>query len=47
MILLYALFSKVVPIISRWELKAGDPPPPVASAKLADARPVSPGEATP
>ena len=28
MILLYALFSKVVPIISMWELKAGDHPPP-------------------
>ena len=27
-ILLYALFSKVVPIISMWELKAGDHPPP-------------------
>jgi molybdopterin-containing oxidoreductase family membrane subunit len=28
MILLYALFSKAVPIISMWELKAGDHPPP-------------------
>jgi molybdopterin-containing oxidoreductase family membrane subunit len=28
MVLLYALFSKVVPIISMWELKAGDHPPP-------------------
>jgi Ni/Fe-hydrogenase subunit HybB-like protein len=28
MILLYALFSKFVPIISMWELKAGDHPPP-------------------
>jgi molybdopterin-containing oxidoreductase family membrane subunit len=28
MILLYALFSKCVPIISIWELKAGDAPRP-------------------
>jgi molybdopterin-containing oxidoreductase family membrane subunit len=28
MILLYALFAKAVPIISMWELKAGDHPPP-------------------
>src|SRR5215212_7394162 len=28
MVLLYALFAKVVPIISMWELKAGDHPPP-------------------
>jgi len=27
MILLYALFAKAVPIISMWELKAGDHPP--------------------
>jgi molybdopterin-containing oxidoreductase family membrane subunit len=37
MILLYALFAKVVPIISMWELKAGDHPPdallPPASEK--------------
>ena len=44
MILLYALFSKVVPIISMWELKAGDPPSPAASARLADARPPALGE---
>jgi molybdopterin-containing oxidoreductase family membrane subunit len=28
MILLYALFAKAVPIVSMWELKAGDHPPP-------------------
>ena len=28
MILLYALFAKAVPIISMWELKAGDHPAP-------------------
>ena len=28
MILLYSLFAKAVPIISMWELKAGDHPPP-------------------
>ena len=28
MTLLYALFSKFVPIISIWELKAGDHPSP-------------------
>jgi molybdopterin-containing oxidoreductase family membrane subunit len=28
MILLYTLFAKAVPIISMWELKAGDHPPP-------------------
>ena len=28
MVLLYALFAKAVPIISMWELKAGDHPPP-------------------
>src|SRR4029077_19095518 len=26
MVLLYVLFSKVVPIISIWEMKAGEPP---------------------
>jgi hypothetical protein len=28
MTLLYVLFAKFVPIISIWELKAGDHPPP-------------------
>ena len=28
MTLLYVLFAKVVPIISMWELKAGEHPPP-------------------
>jgi molybdopterin-containing oxidoreductase family membrane subunit len=32
MILLYALFSKVVPIISMWEMKAADHLPPKASS---------------
>ena len=45
MTLLYVLFAKVVPIISIWELKAGEPPS--ASARLADARPVAQGEANP
>jgi len=32
MTLLYVLFSKFVPIISIWEMKAGDHPSPALSA---------------
>ncbi len=35
MVLLYALFSKFVPIISIWELKAGDPSTPLRASKPA------------
>jgi len=45
MTLLYVLFVKIVPIISIWELKAGHPPSPSASAGLADARRAAEGGA--
>ncbi len=38
MVLLYALFSKFVPIISIWELKAGDPSTPLRASKPAHAQ---------
>jgi hypothetical protein len=40
MILLYALFAKVVPIISMWELKAADHLPPKLSPSAAGEHPL-------